>query len=85
MRTLLFSLHCVITLTLIGVILLQKSGSGGLASGGGSQGPRSAFDGIGKFTAILGTVFVLNCLLLTGWVKWEIREAQTILGAVRTS
>jgi len=75
MRTLLFTMHCLLTLALIGCILLQRSSSGGITASN-TSGPRARTSGLIRLTAVLGGVFVLNCLLLTGWVKWEIRTHQ---------
>ncbi|WP_298281753.1 preprotein translocase subunit SecG [Acidocella sp.] len=62
-------LHVFVTIALIGVVLIQRSEGGGLGLGGG-QGMGSFMTGRGtanlltRATAILGTVFFINSLVL---------------------
>ena len=62
-------LHVFVTIALIGVVLIQRSEGGGLGLGGG-QGMGSFMTGRGtanlltRTTAILGTVFFINSLVL---------------------
>lgn len=69
MNVLLF-IHIVISLTLIAVILLQKSSSdglSGLASTSGNMGivsGRAAANFLTKTTMILATMFIVNALIL---------------------
>src|SRR4051794_37353711 len=69
MTTVLLIIHLFVTLTLIGVVLIQRSEGGGLGIGS-SQGMGSFMSGRGtanlltRATAILATVFMLLSLTL---------------------
>ncbi|WP_419901576.1 preprotein translocase subunit SecG [Kiloniella sp.] len=77
MNEVLLVIHLLITLSLIGVVLVQKSEGGGLGMGGGGGGGGGA-GGFGGFltgqstanlltrtTAILAAAFIASSLLLT--------------------
>lgn len=67
MQTFLLVIHCVITLALVGMILIQKSDGAGMAlSGqwGDLVSARGAANLLTRLTAILATLFMVNCLVL---------------------
>ena len=87
--TLLLVLHAFITLSLIGVILLQRSEGGGLGLGGSSSSgnmftARGAANLLTRATGVLATLFIANCLLMGVISKHHVREAASILGAQPT-
>ena len=63
--------HIIVTLLLILVILMQHSEGGGNAFAGASAGPGSLMTAKGtanlltKVTAVLATLFIGNCVLMT--------------------
>lgn len=67
MTAVLVTLHIILAVSLIGIILLQKSEGGGFGS---SQSTGSLFSVRGKTdfltrtTAILATAFIVNCFIL---------------------
>ena len=69
MLTFLLVVHALVAAALVGVILMQRSEGGGLASSGspgGLMSARGAADFLTRTTAILGTAFVgLSILLAT--------------------
>jgi preprotein translocase subunit SecG len=72
MTTVLLVIHLLIALSLVGVVLLQRSEGGGLGIGGGGGGGMSGFmTGRGtanlltRTTAILAASFMASSLLLT--------------------
>ncbi len=67
MENVLLIVLLILALTLIGIVLLQRSEGGGLGIGGGGGvvSNRSAATALGKLTWILGTVFMAICLLMT--------------------
>ncbi|MEI8295039.1 MAG: preprotein translocase subunit SecG [Alphaproteobacteria bacterium] len=70
MMNLLLIIHIFITLALIGVILLQRAESGGLGLGGGGNSAslftaRGSANLLTRATAVLATIFIGNCLLMT--------------------
>lgn len=58
-----------ITLALIGVILLQRSEGGALGMGGGNSSSmftaRGSANLLTRVTAVLATLFMVNCLVMT--------------------
>ena|SRR5947209_5901750 len=66
--TLLFVVHALIALALIGVIMLQKSEGGALGMGGGGMSGfmtgRSTANLLTRTTAILGALFFLTSIVL---------------------
>jgi preprotein translocase subunit SecG len=84
MNILLF-IHVCITLALIGVILIQRSEGGGLGLGSGGSGSNSMFSARGtanlltKVTAVLATLFFLNCLFMGVIAKRQISENASLL------
>lgn len=68
MTTVLLIVQLMISIVLIGLILVQKSEGGALGIGGGGGGVmsgRSSANAITKATTIIGTAFMINCLLLS--------------------
>lgn len=70
MLTVLLVLHLIIVISLVAVILLQRSEGGALGSLGGGNGlslisGRSAGNFLTKATAVLATLFMLSCIALT--------------------
>ena len=62
MLTFLLLVHALVAAALVGVILVQRSEGGGLASGGSPAGlmsARGAADFLTRTTAVLATVFVV--------------------------
>ncbi|WP_373353121.1 preprotein translocase subunit SecG [Pseudoroseicyclus sp. CXY001] len=68
METVVLIIDLLLALSLIGVVLLQRSEGGGLGMGGGGGGVmsgRAAADALGKVTWGLGTAFFVCTLALT--------------------
>lgn len=85
MTTVLLIIQLMISIVLIGLILIQRSEGGALGIGGGGGGGglmsgRSSANAVTKATTILGTAFLINCLLLT--VFFSIENKDTGLTAV---
>jgi len=68
MTTVLFIMQAFIVLMLIGVILLQKTGTDSLAglSGGGHNAfsSKASSDLLTKLTTVLAIAFMVNCLII---------------------
>jgi preprotein translocase subunit SecG len=67
MHTVILVIHLIICVSLVGLILLQRSEGGGLVGGGGNMGvaaPRSKLDGITRTTYWFAGAFVITSLLL---------------------
>lgn len=74
MFTFLLIVHAIIAAALVGVILMQRSEGGGLASGGSPSGlmsARGAADFLTRTTTILASLFVLLSILLAGLATVE--------------
>lgn len=69
MENVVLIIHLLLALTLIGVVLLQRSEGGGLGMGGGGGGGamtgRSAGTALGKLTWILAAAFICTSIALT--------------------
>ena len=68
METVVLVIHLLLALTLIGVVLMQRSEGGGLGMGGGGGGTmsgRSASTALGKVTWVLAIAFICTSLALT--------------------
>ncbi len=69
MQNVILAIHILATITLTGVILLQRSEGGALGMGGGDSGGlmsgRGAAGALVRTTMILATVFFLTTLTLT--------------------
>ena len=68
MENIVLIVHLLLALTLIGVVLLQRSEGGGLGMGGGGGGAmtgRSAASALAKVTWILAIGFITTSMTLT--------------------
>ncbi|MCY4302490.1 MAG: preprotein translocase subunit SecG [Aestuariivita sp.] len=67
MENVILILHLLLALSLIGVVLLQRSEGGGLGmgSGGGVISGRSAATALGKLTWLLAIAFIITSMTLT--------------------
>lgn len=68
MENVVLIIHLLLALTLIGVVLLQRSEGGGLgmgSGGGGAMAGRSAGTALGKLTWILAAAFICTSIALT--------------------
>ena len=68
MENVVLIIHLLLSLSLIGVVLLQRSEGGGLGMGGGGGGAmsgRSAATAMGKVTWILAIAFIITSISLT--------------------
>ena len=79
MSTFLLTLHLFVTLSLIGVILLQRSEGGGLGVGssqgmGGFMSGRGTANLLTRTTAILGTLFFVLSISLALVNRGSVRE-----------
>ncbi|WP_017930519.1 preprotein translocase subunit SecG [Robiginitomaculum antarcticum] len=96
MTTVLLIIQVLICIVLIGLILIQRSEGGALGIGGGGGGGgglmsgRSSANAVTKATTILGTLFILNCVLLSIFFAVEnsntsaLAEDNTETGIVQT-
>ena len=64
MQTVVLVVHLILALSLIGVVLLQRSEGAGLLSGGGSM-QRASATPLGKVTWALAAAFIATSLTLT--------------------
>ena len=84
MSNVLLIIQLIISVILTGLILIQRSEGGALGIGGGGGGGgglmsgRSAASTITRATAILGGVFILNCLALSVVFNIETRDQSII-------
>ncbi len=75
MLSFLLAIHFVLTLSIIGLILLQKHDSDGAlgSSGGGAASGMFSVRGqaniLTRATAVLMTIFIINCLVMAKMVK----------------
>ena len=68
MENVVLIIHLLLALSLIGVVLLQRSEGGGLgmgSGGGGAMSGRSAGTALGKLTWILAAAFIVTSITLT--------------------
>jgi preprotein translocase subunit SecG len=80
--TVLLIIHLIVTLSLIGVILLQHS-EGGLGSMSGQNGLFTARGGsnvLTKATWVLASLFIGNCLLMTFLSSHHLKSSTSFLG-----
>lgn len=67
MTAVLITLHIILAVSLIGIILLQRSEGGGFGSSqstGSFFSVRGKTDFLTRTTAILATAFIVNCFIL---------------------
>ncbi len=70
METILLTVHLIVAISMVAVILLQRSEGGALGIGGGPTGmmsARGAADLLSRTTKWLAIIFVVNSLAL-GWI-----------------
>ena len=68
MQNVVLVIHLLLALSLIGVVLLQRSEGGGLGIGGGAMGPqagRPPLTGLAKLTWGFAAAFIVTSLTLT--------------------
>ncbi|RYG92952.1 preprotein translocase subunit SecG [Loktanella sp. IMCC34160] len=68
MENVVLVIHLILALSLIGIVLIQRSEGGGLGMGGGGGGvmsARSAATALGKLTWILAIGFICTSIALT--------------------
>ncbi len=66
MENVVLIVHLLLALSLIGVVLLQRSEGGGLGmGGGGAMSGRSAATALGKVTWVLAIAFICTSIALT--------------------
>ena len=67
MENVVLTVHLLLAMSLIGVVLLQRSEGGGLGMGGGGGGitGRAAATALGKVTWVLAAAFIATSLTLT--------------------
>jgi preprotein translocase subunit SecG len=68
MQNVVLVIHLILALSLIGVVLLQRSEGGGLGIGGGAMGPqagRPPLTGLAKLTWGFAIAFICTSLVLT--------------------
>lgn len=74
--------HAIVTAFMIGVILLQRSEGGALGiggSGGGMFTARGTTNFLTRLTAILATIFIGNCILMTVITSKNIKSSAVLL------
>ena len=78
MSNVLLIIQLIISVILTGLILIQRSEGGALGIGGGGGGGlmsgRSATTSIARMTAIVGAIFIVNCLTLSVVYQIETRD-----------
>lgn len=67
MENVVLVIHLILALSLIGMVLMQRSEGGGLGmgGGGGANGSRAAGTAMGKATWILAIGFIITSIALT--------------------
>jgi preprotein translocase subunit SecG len=68
MQNVVLVIHLILALSLIGVVLLQRSEGGGLGIGGGAMGPqagRPPLTGLAKLTWGFAVAFICTSIILT--------------------
>ncbi len=80
MQTVVIVIHLMVVLTMIGVVLLQRSEGGGLGIGsaGGFLTSRGTANVLTRATAILAGVFFVTSLILSITAGWD-RKPRSIL------
>lgn len=68
MENVVLIIHLLLALSLVGVVLLQRSEGGGIGMGGGGGGAmagRSSLSALGKVTWVLAAAFISTSIALT--------------------
>lgn len=81
MQTVLIVIHLLVVLSLIGVVLLQKSEGGGLGIGGGGgfMTTRGTSNVLTKTTAGLAAIFFATSLLLSILAGWGRQDRSIVV------
>lgn len=84
MENVILVVHLLLALSLIGVVLLQRSEGGGLGIGGGGGGGamsgRSAATALGKVTWLLAIAFICTSVILTALSAQQASDASVVGG-----
>lgn len=84
MENVVLVVHLLLALSLIGVVLLQRSEGGGLGIGGGGGGgamsSRSAATALGKLTWLLAIAFICTSIALTILSAQQASDASVVDG-----
>jgi preprotein translocase subunit SecG len=82
MQTVIVVIHLMVVVTMIGVVLLQKSEGGGLGVGstGGFLSSRGTSNVLTRTTAILAAVFFGTSLVLSMLAGWDRKPRSIIQG-----
>jgi preprotein translocase subunit SecG len=79
MLTVLIVIHLMLVISLIGVVLLQKSEGGGLLSStGGFLSSRGTANVLSRTTALLAAGFFVTSLVLSWWASFQRHPASII-------
>ncbi|MDR9427247.1 MAG: preprotein translocase subunit SecG [Salibaculum sp.] len=88
MQNVVLVIHLLLALTLIGVVLMQRSEGGGLGMGGGGGGgggglvsARGAATALGKLTWLLAVAFIGTSITLTILAARDAAESSVVDGA----
>lgn len=90
MQTVLLVVQLLIAVSLVGVILLQRTAQdgGGLMGGGGTMGglftARGSANLLSRTTAVLATIFILNSLAL-GYIAGSQHQNRSIVDQIAPS
>src|SRR3954471_23105376 len=87
MLTFLLVIHAIVAASLVGVILMQRSEGGGLASSGnpgGLMSARGAADFLTRTTSILATIFVVLSIGLAALATMSKSPSRIDTSLVRT-
>ena len=80
MTAVLITLHIILAVSLIGIVLLQRSEGGGFGSSqstGSFFSVRGKTDFLTRTTAILATAFIVNCFILALLASKPTRPLET--------
>ena len=83
MENVVLVVHLLLALSLIGVVLLQRSEGGGLGMGGGGNGAmsgRAAATALGKITWLLAIAFIITSITLTILSARQASDASVVGG-----
>jgi preprotein translocase subunit SecG len=85
------AIHIIVSVTLIGIILLQQGKSADLAAAFGGQGsqtafgPRSAANLLTKSTAWLAGIFIITSITLTVLLQHQTTHRHSVLSGTTSS
>lgn len=83
MFTIALCLHIFIVITMIVIILIQRSEGGGFATfNGGVAGSRGVSDFLTKTTSVLVVLFFCSSIFLTILVKEDLKKEKYFLGKI---